>query len=261
MLGAIAGDIIGSVYEAWSIKSTNFPLFSPASTFTDDTVLSVAVAEVLLDGSDYVETYKRYFRRHPGRGFGGSFRRWAASASTGPYGSLGNGSAMRVSPVAWARETLSEVLAEARRSAAVTHDHPEGIRGAQAAAAAVFMARRGESREVIREALQARFGYNLHRSLAHIRPGYAFDVTCPGSVPEAILCFLESSDYEGAVRNAVSLGGDADTQACIAGAIAEAFYGGLPGPVRDEALDRLDEALRDTVLAFGRRFGLSWSEG
>lgn len=254
MLGAIAGDIIGSVYEADPIKTTAFPLFSPASTFTDDSVLSCATAEVLLTGGDYAEAYRRWYRRYPDRGFGAGFRRWGLAPAAGPYGSFGNGSAMRVGPVGWAMDTLEAVLEEAGRSAAVTHDHPQGIKGAQAVAAAVFLARGGRDKAAIRRELAARFGYDLSRSLDDIRPGYRFDVSCQGSVPEALLCFLESGDYEDAVRKAVSLGGDADTMACIAGAVAEAFYGGVPQPIRGEALRRLDPPLGDVVAAFERRF-------
>ncbi|MFQ5760622.1 MAG: ADP-ribosylglycohydrolase family protein, partial [Acidiferrobacterales bacterium] len=228
MLGAIAGDIIGSVFEGSGRKETNFPLFSSRSTFTDDTVLTIAVAAVLLDGGDYASALRDYGRRYPDRGYGGSFYQWLHDGSLGPYNSWGNGSAMRVSPVGFAAKTVEDVLIEAHRSVAVTHNHPEGVRGAQATALAVFLARHGASKSEIRHELTERFGYNLERSVEEIRPGYAFDVSCQGSVPESIICFLDSSDVEGAIRLAVSLGGDADTMACIAGGIAEAFYGGVP---------------------------------
>ncbi|MDQ2694993.1 MAG: ADP-ribosylglycohydrolase family protein [Pseudomonadota bacterium] len=256
MLGAIAGDIIGSVYEARPVRRKDFALFSPRSTFTDDTVLTVAVADVLLNGGGYAAAFKRWFRRHPGRGFGGTFHAWAASADMAPYGSFGNGAAMRVSPAGWAHDTLDEVLAEAARSAAATHDHPEGVKGAQATAAAVFLARTGHGRDAIRAYVEKTFGYDLHRTLDAIRPGYRFDVSCQGSVPESIICFLESGGYEDAVRNAVSLGGDSDTMACIAGGIAEAFYGGVPDAVGDEAQRRLDGDLLAVVTAFRARFGV-----
>lgn len=252
MWGAIAGDVIGSVYEHRPVKRTDFALFSDASRFTDDTVLTVATAEVLLEAGDYHEAYQRYFARYPGSGFGGLFAQWAAAGAAEPYNSFGNGSAMRVSPVGWACESLEAVLAEAERSAAVTHDHPEGIKGAQAVAAAVFLASTGESRETIRRRIGELFGYDLGRRLAEIRPGYTFDVTCQGSVPEALIAFLESGDFEEAVRNAVSLGGDADTQAAIAGAVAEAFYGGVPTPIKAQVERRLDAGLLDIVRRFTR---------
>ncbi|HSS63538.1 MAG TPA: ADP-ribosylglycohydrolase family protein [Gammaproteobacteria bacterium] len=254
MLGAIAGDVIGSVYEARPIKHKEFPLFSRGSTFTDDTVLTVAAADALLSDGDYARAYQEYFARHPGRGFGASFAHWAAAGQTLAYGSYGNGSAMRVSAVAWAKGTLESVLDEAKRSAAVTHDHPEGIKGAMATAAAIFLARKGADKGAIRGYVSEAFGYALHRELDAIRPGYAFDVSCQGSVPESIICFLESEAFEDAIRNAVSLGGDADTMACISGAIAEAFYGGVPRNIEEEVRARVDGDLLAVVDRFHRRF-------
>lgn len=253
MIGAVLGDIIGSVYEGAPVKATAFPLLGPASTFTDDTVLTCATAEVLLDGGDYAEAYRRYYRRYPDRGFGGRFRHWAASDTASPYGSLGNGSAMRVAPVGWACDDLAAAYAEAERSAAVSHDHPEGIRGAQAVAGAVLLARHGADSATLRERIEHDLGYDLGRTLAAIRPGYGFDVTCQGSVPEALIAFLEAEDCEGAVRNAVSLGGDADTQACIAGAVAEARWG-VPERLRDKALARLDADLAAVTRRFRARY-------
>lgn len=255
MLGAVAGDIIGSPYEGRPIKSTHFPLFGPDSRFTDDTVLTVAVADAILKGGSYAEALRRWGRRYPHAGYGAAFFHWMLSGNAGPYGSWGNGSAMRVSPVGLAFDTEDQILEEAFRSAAVTHNHPEGIKGAQAVALAVFMARKGAGKEEIREEIKARFGYDLTRSLAEIRPGYAFDVSCQGSVPESILAFLESEDFESAVRNAVSLGGDADTMGCIAGAIAHAFYGSLPGWILEETRARLPSELLAVVEEFKRRFG------
>ena len=250
MMGAIAGDVIGSVYEARPIKYKGFPLFSGESTFTDDTVLTVAVAEALLTDGDYVRAYQKYFARHPGRGYGASFARWAVSRRTLAYGSYGNGAAMRVSPVAWAKRRLDLVLDEARRSAAVTHDHPEGLNGAMATAAAIFLARKGAEKVDIRRYLSETFGYDLDRNLDVIRPDYSFDVSCQGSVPESIISFLQSVDFEDAIRNAISLGGDADTMACIAGAIAEAFYGGVPPKIAAEVRARLDADLLQVVDRF-----------
>jgi ADP-ribosylglycohydrolase len=265
MIGAIAGDIIGSVHEHAETKTKDFPLFVEASQFTDDTVLSVAVAEGLLAraeapptrpvGTDYVSRFHNYFHAYPNAGYGGTFIRWAGLRLQSPYNSWGNGSAMRVAPVAWAMGTLDEVLAEAERSAAVTHNHAEGIRGAQATAAAIFLARQGGDKTAIRDAIMQRFKYNLNYSLDEIRPAYTFDVSCLGTVPPAIISFLESTDYEDAIRNAISLGGDADTLACITGGIAEAFYGGVPDAIRAEALNRLDVRLRTVVERFMKRFG------
>ena len=254
MLGAIAGDVIGSVYEGRPIKSKDFPLFSSGSIFTDDTVLTIAVADALLGDGDYVSAFHRHFARHPNRGFGASFARWASSQQSAPYGSWGNGAAMRVSPVAWRLNNLDDVLTEAARSAAVTHDHPEGVKGATAAAAAIFLARTGEDREAIRTYLVRTFDYGLERTLDQIRPNYRFDVSCQGSVPESIIAFLESENYEDAVRNAISLGGDADTMACIAGGIAEAFYGGVPEEIEQQVRRRLSPDLIEVVERFERRF-------
>jgi ADP-ribosylglycohydrolase len=254
MLGAIAGDIIGSVHEGAGTKTKTFPLFTPHSRFTDDTVLTVAVADCLLHKRDYVDAFHDYFNAYPLAGYGGTFIWWASSRRREPYQSWGNGSAMRVSPVAYAGETLEEVLQLARQSAEVTHNHEQGIRGAQATAAAIFLARTGSSKEQIRQYTEETFGYFLDETLADIRPTYAFDVSCQGSVPQSILAFLESESYEDAVRNAISLGGDADTMACIAGAIAEAFYGGVPEEIRARALAALDERLRGIVEELTERF-------
>jgi ADP-ribosylglycohydrolase len=253
-LGAIAGDVIGSVHEHAGTKTTDFPLFTPASRFTDDSVLTAAVAEVLASGGDYADSLQRWARAYPRAGYGGAFRRWMWSEAAAPYGSFGNGSGMRASPVGWARTSLEEVLDEARRSAEVTHDHPEGIKGAQAVAAAVFLARTGSSKDEVRAAITTRFGYDLSRRLDDIRPQYTFDVTCQGSVPEALIAFLESSGWEDAVRKAVSLGGDADTLACMTGAVAEAFYGGVPPEIATEVVARLDDRIRAVIALFAQQF-------
>lgn len=254
MLGAIAGDIIGSVHEGRGTRTRDFELFVPACTFTDDTVLTVAVADCLLHGGDYVDHFHDYFHAWPDAGFGATFFHWAAARDRRPYNSYGNGAAMRVSPIGFAGESLDDVLDEARRSAAVSHDHPEGIRGAQATATAIYLARRGRDKQRIRERISELFGYDLERTLDEIRPHYRFDVSCQGSVPESIIAFLESDDYEGTIRNAISLGGDADTMACIAGGIAQAYYGGVPDAIRQQALARLDPRLREVVEAFEARF-------
>jgi ADP-ribosylglycohydrolase len=255
VIGAIAGDIIGSVHEGAGTKTKDFPLFADGCRFTDDTVLTVAVADCILHGGSYAQLYHDYFHAYPDVGFSQMFSAWAAQRRREPFGSFGNGAAMRVSPIGFACGTLTDVLARARQSAEVSHDHPDGIRGAQATAAAVFLARMGSGKNEIRVYLEWEFGYDLNRSLDEIRPDYRFDATCPGSVPQSIIAFLESSDYEDAVRNAISLGGDADTMACIAGAIAEAFYGGVPEHIRAQALARLDARLLTVVRAFNERFG------
>lgn len=254
MIGAIAGDIIGSVYEAHNITVPDFPLFDSHCRFTDDTVLTVAVADCLLHGKDYAETFREYFHRYPHAGYGGGFRHWARTPETGPYSSMGNGSAMRVSPVGWAFNKLDEVISEAKRSAEVTHNHPEGIKGAQAVTSVIFLARTGTSREDIAAFITKTFGYQLDEPIDEIRKHYHFDATCPGSVPQAIRAFLESDGYEDAIRKAISIGGDSDTIACMAGGIAEAFYGEVPKEIVNFALERLDDALREVVIEFQAKF-------
>lgn len=267
MLGAIFGDIVGSPYEAQNMmgdlppfKSTDFPLFLPGSRFTDDTVLTVAIADAFLRGLPFAETLHEWGRRYPNSGFGGSFWDWLQSNTPKPYGSWGNGSAMRVSPAGWVLPTsakLPEVMALARRTSEPTHDHVEGIYGAQAVALAIFLARQGEGAEEIRIVLRSFFPeYELDRTVDEIRPSYLFDVSCMGSVPEAIICALEATSVENAVRLAVSLGGDADTQGCIAGSIAEARFG-FPEEHLAEVIGRLPGPMIEVVTAFRDRYVLS----
>lgn len=260
MIGAIAGDIIGSCHERAAGKTTEFPLFTRRSRFTDDTVLTVAVAECLLAGPPYAfdRALRAYARAHPDAGYGGMFVRWMLSEDMGPYGSFGNGSAMRVSPVGFAAKSEDEALDLAARSAQPTHDHPEGVKGAQAIALAVWLARQGRDKAQIRDEIERRFGYDLRRTLDAIRPGYRFDVTCQGSVPESILCFLQSTDVESAIRLAVSLGGDADTQACMAGGIAQAYYRQVPAQIYGEVKGRLTDDLWRVVQAFEERFDVDY---
>ena len=254
MLGAIAGDIIGSPYEQLPIKRYDFPLFPPSAEFTDDTVLTVATAYALLYDGDYAGNYRRFFRLFPHAGYGGAFAQWAYSEDAGPYNSWGNGSAMRVSPIGFAFPTLKETLAEAERSASVTHNHPEGVKGAQAIAAAIFLARTGATKDEIREYVAATFGYDLDEPYATLQPRYTFDVSCQGTVPAALIAFLESANWEDAVRKAVALGGDSDTLACITGGVADAFYGGLPAPLAAQTRNELDSLLTDVVTEFEMRF-------
>jgi ADP-ribosylglycohydrolase len=254
MIGAIAGDIIGSVHEHTGTKSMDFDLFVAGSRFTDDTVLAVAVADCLLNGLDYVDAFHDYFSAYPNAGYGFRFFEWASAGNREPYNSYGNGSAMRVPAVGHAFDALDEVLGQAARSAEVTHNHPEGIKGAQATAAAVFMARRGETKTRIKHVLEQTFGYNLTERLDDLRAVYRFDESCQGTVPAALIAFFESHDYEDAVRKAISLGGDADTLACITGAVAEAHYGGVPSHIATRALEALDDRLRSVVVQFCERY-------
>jgi len=254
VVGAIAGDIIGSVYERLRIKTKEFPLFSEAGRFTDDSVLTLAVALAILEGRSYLETIREVGRRYPSAGYGGTFFEWLFSDDPRPYNSWGNGSAMRVSPVGFAFDTIEDVLDQAARSASVSHDHPEGVKGAQATALAVFLARTGADKQSIRREIAGRVGYDMARTDVRIRPSYRFDDSCQGTVPEAIIAFLDSVSYEDAVRNAVSLGGDSDTLACIAGGIAEAYYGSVTPAVVEEVRSRLPEDLWSIVERFRRRF-------
>jgi len=254
MLGAIAGDIIGSRFERNPIQTINFELFHPDCRFTDDSVLTLAVADHIFLGSDLIDTLKEYFNQYPDAGYGEHFMQWASSPSRKPYNSFGNGSAMRVSPVGFAFDSLETVLKKARATAEVTHNHPEGIKGAQATAAAIFLSRTGNSKKEIKRFIETQFQYNLSEPLDAIRPQYTFDATCQGSVPQAITAFLESESFEDAVRKAVSLGGDSDTQACIAGGIAHAFYGKLPDIISAEVHIRLEVPLRQILALFCDRF-------
>lgn len=254
MLGAIAGDIIGSVYEWYGIKTTEFPLFRQECDFTDDTVMTIATAHSILNDVDYAQSYRMFGRRYPNRGYGGYFRMWLATDEAGPYNSWGNGSAMRVSPVGFAFDTTKEVLQQAKKSAEVTHNHPEGIKGSQATALAIYLARTQNSRENIQKEISDRFGYDLKRTITEIRPQYQFDVSCRGTVPEAIIAFLESEDFEHAIRLAISLGGDSDTLACITGGIAQAYYGKIPNHIITEVRNILPAELLEIVDDFTGRY-------
>lgn len=236
ILGAIIGDVIGSVYEWNNVKTTDFPLFKKETTFTDDSVLTLATMQALVSGSSYSKAYQEFGRKYPNRGYGDRFIGWLMEEHPQPYNSWGNDSAMRVSPIGWAFDTLEAVLEEAKKSAIVSHNHPEGIKGAQAVAAAVFLARKGKTKKEIKEYLTESFDYDLERTIDEIRPTYTFDVSCQGSVPVAIIAFLESTDFENAIRLAISIGGDSDTIACVTGAIAEAYYKEIPNYIIEEVL-------------------------
>lgn len=254
ILGALVGDMIGSVFEFHNYKSTDFHLFGDKTTFSDDSVLTMATMDVILNKLSYETAYQAFGRKYTNRGYSGTFLYWIYMDNPEPYLSLSNGSAMRVSPVGWAYDTLDEVLKQAKRSAEVSHSHPEGIKGAQATASAVFLARTGKSKAQIKEFINVMFGYDLDRSIRQIRPGYSFDVSCEGSVPEAIIAFLESTDFESAIRLAVSIGGDSDTIACIAGSVAEAYYNHIPDFIIDNTLSRLPEEFISLIGGFSEKY-------
>jgi len=254
MIGAIAGDVIGSIYEWDNIKTKQFELFGQDCVFTDDSVLTIALADAILNQQDYASVMKSYYRRYPDAGYGRMFHRWAQSEERQPYNSWGNGAAMRIGPVGFAFDSLDEVLANADKYTAVTHNHPEGIKGAQATAAAIFLARKGGTKQEIKEYVTTTFGYDLSKTLDEIRPNYQFNESCQQTVPEAITAFLESDDFEDAIRNAISLGGDSDTLACITGGIAEAFYGSVPNFIATQVMNLLDENLRKVTAAFLNKY-------
>jgi len=253
MLGAICGDIIGSVFEHNNYKAKDFELFSAHSIFTDDTVLTAAIADSLINNSPYASNVRKYYRLYPNAGYGRTFSSWARSNAQEGYGSFGNGSAMRVSPIGWAFETLEEVLLEAEASAMITHSHPEGIKGAKVVAGAIFMARNGSHKSEIWQFVET-FNYDLSFTLDDIRETYQFDVSCQGSVPQALAAFFESTGFEDAVRNAISIGGDSDTIACIAASIAEAYYGDIPSHIENSCLDILDQRLLAVYKSFHTKF-------
>lgn len=251
MLGAIIGDVVGSLYEFKSDKTKDFPLLAQGSRLTDNSIMTIAVGYACADSDlnnekDFKSSVAWYMRRigrqYPDAGYGGMFARWLMSDIMPPYNSFGNGSAMRVSPVAWVARSLEEAEKLAKWSAEVTHNHPEGIKGAQAIASAIFLAREGKSKSEIKEYIEKNY-YSLDFTLDEIRPSYKFDVTCQGSVPQAIQCFLESTDFEDAIRNAISLGGDGDTQAAMAGAIAEAFYG-IPENIKQMIMEKINSTIK-----------------
>jgi len=255
MLGAIAGDIIGSVYEFTNVKpDLDFPLFVNDSKFTDDTVLTVALADSILNDISYLDKLRQYYRGYPDAGYGGMFHKWARSKNPKPYSSWGNGSAMRVSPVGWAYIDIETVLQKAKESAAVTHNHPEGIKGAQATAVAIFLANTKHSKIEIKEFVEKNFEYNLDLGLEDLRKNYRFNESCQDTVPQAIYTFLISENFEDSIRKAIYIGGDSDTLACINGSIAEAFYGGVPQNIVEEIYKKLDDRLRGIVNIFNDKF-------
>jgi len=255
MLGAVAGDIIGSYYEFHKIKTKEFELFHPQSKFTDDTTLSMAIAKSILDNEPYLANVVDFGLRYFDVGYGSGFKKWLKGNEHLPYNSWGNGSAMRVSAIAWAFDSEDKLLEEAKKSAEITHNHPEGIKGAEATALAIFMARKGVTKERIKKEISKRFEYDLSRTVEEIRPDYKFEVSCAKSVPESIICFLDSSSFEDTIRNAISLGGDADTMGAIAGSIAEAYYG-----IPKEIEEKIYEYLSDEFIEIFKRFQKEYSK-
>lgn len=266
MFGAIIGDIVGSVYEWENVKTKNFPLFREDCHFTDDSVMTIAVAEAIMNGGlrdNFIDSMKKFGRAYPDAGYGSHFKKWLFESGREPYGSFGNGSAMRVSPCAWAspldlKNGLKKSQKLARLSADVTHNHPEGIKGALATSDAIFLARYysgkikiHELKQKIKNHTESEYGYDLNFTLDEIRPDYKFSATCQESVPQAIVAFLESTDFEDAVRNAISIGGDSDTIGAIAGSIADAAYG-IPEEIKQQSYKFLDAPLKETLILFDK---------
>ena len=260
MIGAIIGDIVGSRFEWHNIKTKAFDFFTSRCRPTDDSVMTLAVAQAILNSGGDLDALEREAvscmqalgRRYPRAGYGGRFHRWLSMEYPRPYNSYGNGSAMRVSPCGFAAKTLDEAVAMADAVTAVTHNHPEGMKGAEATAAAIFLARSGKTKEEIRAHIEQHY-YRLDFTLDEIRPTYTFDVSCQGSVPQALEAFFESVSFEDAIRNAISIGGDSDTIAAITGGIAEAFYG-VPEEIFDRALTFLDDIQMEILIAFREKY-------
>ncbi|MBF0224543.1 MAG: ADP-ribosylglycohydrolase family protein [Desulfobacterales bacterium] len=257
MLGAIIGDIVGSIYEGNPLRTIDFPLFGRKADFTDDTVLTIAIAYSILEGIDYATSLRRFGKKYTA-GYGTNFYNWLYGLEH--TSSWGNGSAMRVSPIGYAFNSEDDVLFEAKKSAVITHNHPDGIKGAQATALAIFLARMGASKEKIKIEISGRFNYDLNRTIDEIRPIYYFKSACEESVPESILAFLESKDVESAIRNAVSLGGDADTMACIAGGIAQAYYKEIPTSIIHEVKSRIPNEFIEIIDRFNLQFNINYIE-
>ena len=264
MIGAIIGDIAGSIYEFNNIKTTDFPIISDDCFFTDDTVMTVAVAEALLKGNrdeektekEMVKAFRKYGKSYPDAGYGLRFGEWIASSDPKPYNSFGNGSAMRVSPVAWYFHSLEKVEKFAEISAKVTHDHEEGIKGAKATAAAIFLARNGRPKDYIKRYIELKYRYDFSKSLNEIRPDYSFDETCQGTVPVALQVFFEAESFEDTLRKAISMGGDSDTLAAIACSVAEGFYP-VPAEIKERALSKLDKKLLSMLKKWSEDLSVS----
>ncbi len=254
MLGALIGDIVGSIYEWHNHRSKVFPLFGPGCDYTDDSVCTVALADALLTGADPAWHLQAWCRRHPGRGYGGMFAQWIDGPEPAAYYSFGNGAAMRVSAAGWLADEAPAVALLSDRITAITHNHPEGLKGARATAHAIFRARQGAAADEIQDEIVARFGYDLSRTVDEIRPHYAFNETCQRTVPEALICALSATSFEDAIRNAISIGGDSDTVAAIAGSIAEPLFG-IPPVIAEEARGYLPEDILDVLERFDKAMG------
>jgi len=259
MIGAITGDIVGSVYEWHNIKTKDFPFFSSKGFVTDDSIMTIALADSILNNVDYEKNMVRFYQLYPNAGYGGSFRRWCQDPSRTPYNSWGNGAAMRISHVGFAYDSLEEVLKKAEEFTVITHNHEEGIRGAKVTAGCIFLARAGETKDYIREFCES-MGYPMKQTLDEIRPSYRFDVSCQGTVPWSVQAFLEGDSFEDCIRNAISIGGDSDTLACITGGIAEAFYRDLGTDttngvsIKEQTKCYLDSTLEPIVTAFVEKY-------
>ncbi len=259
MLGAVAGDIAGSVYEFRNFSADSLKLFSKNSFFTDDTVLSIAVADSILNNGKYVNSLKKYYALYPHAGYGSRFAKWAGSNGIlPPYNSWGNGSAMRVSPVGFAFYNREEkyLLNEAKKSAKCTHNHPEGIKGASAVALAISMAINKKTKKDIKQKIENYYGYNLNKKYSEIKDNKKSSVSCQVTVPQSLICFLESNNFEDSIIKAVKLGGDTDTLGCITGSISHAYYKKIPEYIVDITLNKLDRRLKRVLLKFIKRFNV-----
>lgn len=257
IIGAIAGDMIGTLYNGKKSDAPVSPLLTGKAGFTGDSVMTIAVMDALLNGRDYISVMQDYGRKYPDRNYGTVFSRWLRQDYPQPFNSWSNGAALRISPVGFACRTLPEVLDEAQKNARISHSHPDGIKGAMAVAASVFLARNGRTKEEIRDYIESVFRYNLQKSIGKIRPDYIYDYSCQGSVPEAIICFLESTDYESAIGLAVSLGGNCSDLACITGGIAQAYYKEIPGSITEETVSMLAPDMYEIVSGFSKTYPLS----
>jgi ADP-ribosylglycohydrolase len=254
IIGAIAGDVLGSIYEWNNIKTTEFDLFNDNCKFTDDSVLTISITNSLLNNIPYKDSVLKYALNYPNKGYGGMFKEWIYNIDRKPYNSYGNGSAMRVSSIGFYYNTLHEVLEQAKQSAIITHNHIEGIKGAQAIASCIFLARTGSSKEEIKEYIERTFDYNLNQTIEEIRPTYIFNETCQGSVPQSIICFLESNDYESAIRLGIILGGDVDTICCMCGGIAIAYYKEIPKNIYDFVWNKLPDEFKEIITEFDYKY-------
>lgn len=244
-MGAVAGDLVGSVYEWNNCKAKDFnPFFRGDCFYTDDTICTIAVADALINGKPPADCLKQWGLRYfDNNGWGSAFRRWLMSSDNGPYNSWGNGAAMRVSPAAWLATSLDQALSYAAQVTRVTHNHPEAMKGAAATTTAIYLARQGQVAASIRHLIEEQFGYNLSTTVDEIRPGYMFNESCQGTVPQALVCALEANSFEDAIRNAISIGGDSDTVAAIAGPVAEAMFG-VPHWMQQEVRRKLPDDMR-----------------